>query len=160
MIKNQKEKNLDISEIKKENKDIKPVTSEDKLEKSKENNISNQIINNNNSQIRESIQIQESIAQNLEQTMTKSYINNHQIEESIKESIPKIQDKPMIKAEIINNQKENYIKESIPNFQEQTIIKTEYPQIIINQEKTPQKKEDLKISKNSLKKEEEKVSYY
>ena len=160
LIKNQKEKNFDISEIKKENKDIKPVISEDKLEKSKENNISNQIINNNNSQIRESIQIQESIAQNLEQTMTKSYINNHQIEESIKESIPKIQDKPMIKAEIINNQKENYIKESIPNFQEQTIIKTEYPQIIINQEKTPQKKEDLKISKNSLKKEEEKVSYY
>lgn len=160
LIKNQKEKNFDISEIKKENKDIKPVISEDKLEKLKENNISNQIINNNNSQIRESIQIQESIAQNLEQTMTKSYINNHQIEESIKESIPKIQDKPMIKAEIINNQKENYIKESLPNFQEQTIIKTEYPQIIINQEKTPQKKEDLKISKNSLKKEEEKLSYY
>ena len=66
----------------------------------------------------------------------------------------------MIKTEIINNRKENYIKESIPNFQEQTKIKTEYPQIIINQEKTPQKKEDLKISKNSLKKEEEKVSYY
>ena len=28
---------------------------------------------------------------------------------------------------------------------EQTKIKTEYPQIIINQEKTPQKKEDLII---------------